>query len=854
MIGVALKGLLGRKLRATLTAFAIVLGVAMVSGAFVLTDTLGKSFDGIYNDSYKATDAVISSKLAIKTNDGSTEAPAFSAAVLRKVERLPAVRVAQGAIEDESRLVDKKGNAIGKADEGIALGVDHAGDQAVNPLSLVEGQWPQGDGQIAIDRSTAENEHYAIGQTIGAFGDGPLAHYTISGIVRFGSQDSIAGNTISVFDLATAQRLFDKRGKVDLIRVGAKEGASDPELIQQIRPLLSETTQVKTATAQAAEDSKDTQDGLSVFKYFLLGFGGIALFVGSFVIANTLAITVAQRMRELATLRTLGASRRQVLGSVMLESVAVGIVGSIIGLFLGLGIAVGLTTLLRATGIDLPNNGLVFSTRTILVSLGVGTLIALLASLRPAIRATRVEPIAAVREGAVMPASRFARYALATSGIIGAAAVGLFSYGVFADGVDLKLRIGVLVAGVLLMFVGVAMVASRVVRPLAYLLGAPGARFGGTAGALARQNAVRNPTRTASTAAAVMIGLALITFVAVIGQGFKSSFTDAVDKLFVADYSVSAGSGDGQQLTNQAAQAVASAPGVEAVSEVRSGKAKVGGQTVLVTGVDANLAKVVDIKWSSGSSSTPAQLGQNGAVVLERYADDHSLQVGSPLSVKTPTGKTLGLHVIGIADPPKGGSPFGEVSVSTATFDASFANHDNDLTLLNVRGGPSAENTAALEKSLAAFPAAVVETRDEFKSSRSKPITQSLQILYALLGLSVIVSLFGVINTLVLSVFERTRELGMLRAIGMTRRQVRRMIRHESVVTALIGAALGIAVGMFLAVLTTAALSQYGIVFAVPYGTLAVFVGVAILAGVLAAILPAKRASRLNILEALQYE
>jgi putative ABC transport system permease protein len=465
-----------------------------------------------------------------------------------------------------------------------------------------------------------------------------------------------------------------------------------------------------------------------------------------------------------------------------------------------------------------------------------------------------VEPIAAVREGAVLPASRFARYALLTSAAIGAIAIALFSYGVFMEGVDLKVRIAILVTGVLLMFVCVAMVASRVVRPLAYVLGAPGARFGGAAGSLARQNAVRNPARTASTAAAVMIGLALITFVAVIGQGYKSSFSSAVDELFLGDYSLSAGTGDGEQLTNKAARAVAKAPGVEEVSEVRSGNAKVGGKTVLVTGVDDNVPKVIDMTWFTGSPSIPGQLGRHGAFVLKRYADDHSLEFGSPLSVKTPTGKTLGLKVIAVLDPPKGGSPFGPISVSTATFDSGFANHGNDLTLVNVRGGPSQKNTAALEKSLAAFPAAKVETREQFKSSRTQDLKQSLQILYALLGLSVIVSLFGVINTLVLSVFERTRELGMLRAIGMTRRQTRRMIRHESVVTALIGAALGIAVGVFLAVLTTTALSQYGVVFALPYGTLVVFVGVAILAGVLAAILPAKRASRLNILQALQYE
>ena len=399
--------------------------------------------------------------------------------------------------------------------------------------------------------------------------------------------------------------MFDKQGKFDLIRVGADEGVPDAELIGQIRPLLSETTQVKTAAAQAAADSKETQAGLNVFKYFLLGFGGIALFVGSFVIANTLAITVAQRMRELATLRTLGASRRQVLGSVVLESVTIGVIGSIIGLFVGLGIAVGLTTLLRATGIDLPNNGLVFSRRTIVVSIGIGTLIAVLASLRPALRATRVEPIAAVREGAVLPASRFARYALLTSAAIGAFAIALFSYGVFMAGVDLKVRIAILVTGVLLMFVAVAMVASRVVRPLAYVLGAPGARFGGAAGSLARQNAVRNPARTASTAAAVMIGLALITFVAVIGQGYKSSFSSAVDELFLGDYSVSAGD-DGEQLTNKAAQAVAKTPGVEEVSEMRSGKPRSAARPSSSTGVDANVTKVIDMTWSTGSSSIPA--------------------------------------------------------------------------------------------------------------------------------------------------------------------------------------------------------------------------------------------------------
>ena len=850
MIGVALKGLLGRKLRATLTAFAIVLGVAMISGSFILTDTLSKSFDGIYEESYKSTDAIVTSKVAIKTADGDTEAPPFSAGVLAKIADLPGVRDAQGSIEDEARLIDEAGKPIGKVDDGLALALDTSADQTTNPFKLVAGEWPRGDGEIAIDKSTAEKEGFEIGQIVGVLADGPVAEYRIAGIVGFGSVDSIGGASITVFDLETGRRVFDKVGQLDVIRVAAEPGTTEAELVRQISPLLSETTQVKSAEAQAAADSKSTQDDMSLIKYILIGFGGIALFVGSFVIANTLAITVAQRMRELATLRTLGASRRQVLGSVVLESVAIGVIGSLVGLFLGLGIAVGLMQLLAAAGIELPSSTLVFAPRTVLISLGVGTLIAVLASLRPAMRATRIEPIAAVREGSVMPASRFARYAVGVSAVVFAASLGLFSYGVFASGLDVLVRIVSLVLGVLLLFVSVAMVASRVVRPLALVLGTPGARIGGAAGKLARQNAVRNPSRTASTAAAVMIGLALITFVSVIGQGVRTSFTGAVNELFVADYAVSSGF---EPVSSKAAAAVAETPGV-VVSELRGGDARLAGDKIHVSGVDANLPKVVNLTWQSGSGNVAARLGKNGAFVTDRYAADNSLQLGSAITVKTPTGKTLALHVEGILDAPKGGSPFGEVSISKPTFDSSFANHDNELTLLNIDGGTSAANTALLEKSLVAFPDLTVDTRDEFKDRQLGDLTTTLNMLYLLLGLSVVVSLFGVINTLVLSVFERTRELGMLRAIGMTRRQTRRMIRHESIVTALIGAALGIGVGMFLAAITTLALSDYGVVFAVPYGTVTVFVGVAVLAGMLAAILPARRAAKLNVLEALQYE
>ena len=848
----ALRGLLGRKLRAILTGFAIVLGVAMVSGSFVLTDTIQKSFDRIYSASYENSDAVVKSKEATATEAEAGEvAPGFPDEVLREIEQLPSVEAAVGSVEDEARLIDRDGAVIGT--ESFAVGIDPSADQRFNPLTLVEGQWPAGDEQIAIDKATADKKDFGVGDSIGAVAQGPLEMYRISAIVQFGSVSSIGGATIAVFDLPTAQRLFNKEGELDVVYVAGASDVSPSQLASEIRPVLPETAQVQTADAQAADESAETQEGVGYFRYFLLAFGGIALFVGSFVIANTLSITVAQRVRELATLRTLGASRRQVLWSVILEALVVGVLASVVGLFLGLGLAAGMNALLEVIGIDLPSAGLVFSTRTIVVCLLVGTVIALLASLRPALRATGVPPIAAVREGAVLPRSRFARFGLVTALAVVALAVLLLGYGVFADDLATSTRLLSLGGGVLLLFLGVALVAPRLVRPLAAVLGLPGARLGGTAGRLARDNATRNPSRTASTAAALMIGIALVTLVAVLAQGLRTSFEDAVDELFVADYALIP-SGDFSAVSGASASAVEGVPGVTAVSSIRSGTAQVFGDEVGVNGVDPNLAEAVDMTWYRGSKSVPAELGRDGAFVKQDYAEDHDLGLGSPIGLKTPTGELLELRVEGIFAEPKGGSPFADVAISSAVFDGAYNELESEFTFINMEGGASDANTQRLEAALADFPDAKVQTRDEFKDEQISALNSVLNVLYALLGLSVIVSLFGIVNTLVLSVFERTRELGMLRAIGMTRRQVRRMIRYESIVTALIGATLGIAVGMFLAALVTQALSDEGIVFAVPFVSLVVFLLAAIAVGMLAAILPARRASRLNVLEALQYE
>jgi putative ABC transport system permease protein len=850
---VALKGLLGRKLRAILTAVAIVLGVAMISGTYVLTDTIKAAFNTVFTTVYKNTDAVVTAKSALGNNQNNNLLPpSFSESLLAKVRGLPGVSEAQGGISDLADLVGRDGKVIsGHGAPPLAFSVHPHGDQHFNPLTIVSGTWPVGQHQVAIDAHTASKKNYEVGDTIGVIARGPEQEFTIAGIVKIGGVASLGGATMAIFDFPTAQKLFNKVGKLDAIDIAAKNGISPSELVREVKPLLPANAEVRTGQGQAAQATKDTNGFLSIINDFLLAFGGVALFVGGFVIANTLSITIAQRTRELATLRTLGATRRQVLRSVLLEAFIIGTLASIAGLFLGLALAKGLNRLFVHFGIDLPQAGTIFATRTIVVSLAVGILITLIAALRPAIRATRVPPISAVREGAVLPTSRFARFSVAAALITIGGAVALMLIGLFISGISTTDRLLAIGVGAAATFVGVAMLAKTLVPPLARVLGWPAVRVGGAAGSLARGNAMRNPQRTASTASALMIGLALVTLVSVLASGLKTSFESAVNSIFKGQYAVTA-TDNFSPISIASANALRSVPGVQVVSGVRAGQGKAFGHRIGVTAVSGDISKVVTVKWQAGSQAVPAELGQNGAFVAKEYAKKHHLTVGSPIALETPTAQTMHLVLRGIFAPPQGGSPYGDVTISTQRFDAEYANPQNVFAFVNVAGGVTAANTAKLTKALKAFPDAKVATESQFKKNQEQGIDMLLNLLYVLLSLSIIISLFGIVNTLVLTVFERTRELGMLRAVGMTRRQVRRMIRHESIVTALIGAALGIPVGIVLALMVGKAIKYAA--FTIPVGTLVTFVFAAIIAGIVAAIFPARRAGRLNVLDALQYE
>ena len=793
MRSVALKGLAARKVRALLTALAVVIGVAMVSGTFILTDTMLKSFNGLFSESSSQTDAVIQGKEIVKTSTNGTGIT-IPASLLTKVRSLPQVAAAGGVVSpQEANAADILGSD-GKPVARESVGASYDGPNArFSPIKIKTGKAPHGPGQVAIDAGTAKKKHYEIGDSVVVSSLGQKHTYTVSGTVSFGSVDSLGFASIAVWDVKTAQTLMDREGRYDSIAVAAKKGTSRAQLVKTIKPLLTRDLQVKDAKEQAKDNAANLNDGLSIVRMVLLGFAAIALLVGAFVIFNTLSITVAQRTREFATLRTLGASRKQVKRSVKLEGLVIGLVASTTGLFMGLGIAKGMVALFSALGVDLPEGGTVLASRTVFVSLLLGTSITLIASILPARRATRVPPIAAVREGATLPASRFAAYTTTTGLGVFLASLMAISVGIFVKGVSTIALVVLLTSGVLGLFMGIALLAPSLVKPLARVLGLPARRLGGVAGELAGANAVRNPGRTASTAAAMMIGLTLVTIVAALGAGVSAGTKAAVTKQLHADYVV-----DGkQQLPFRASEGdkLAAIPGVTASTQVRSDKALLQGKEQPVTGIDpATIAHFYSFEWTTGSERTLAELGSDGAIVSKSYAKDQHLGIGSRLSLVTPAAKKQTLVVRGIYNPPDANPLLGDVSMTKQAFDKTFGQAKNSYTFIDA----DASSGAAIEAAAKDFGDATLHTGAAFPKDATKDLQMVLAMLYVLLGFSVVVSLFGMVNTMVLSVFERTREIGTLRTIGLTRRQTRRMIRHETIITALIGSTLGLGLGLFL--------------------------------------------------------
>jgi len=859
VIRVALRGLAGRKLRAVLTGIAIVLGVAMISGTYILTDTVQRAFNELLVDSYAGTDAVVTGKgLDISIDGDKPPPPPIDASILDDVRGVDGVALATGSVLDESntKVLTPEGESInseGWPTLGFGLDPDPALSR-FNPLNLYEGRWPKANDEVVIDAGTADKQGYDVGDTVEISTLEPKQPFKVVGVAKYGEVDSLGAITFVVFTIPAAQQLLGREGQFDAISVAADEGISEDELVSAIQPVVPGNVEVVSATEEAQEQADDVSQFTSIFRYFLLAFGAIALFVGAFVIFNTFSITVAQRTREFATLRTLGASRRQVLGSVILESLVIGFLASLVGLGLGVLLAEGIEALFGSLGVELPTADRVFATRTVVVSLIVGVGITLLAGLFPAIRATRVPPISAVREGATLPRSRFAPYMPWVAGIVIVGSLLLLARAMFTDELGTGDRLLSIAGGVLLLFLGVAMLSSHLVKPIAAVVGTPARRAGGAAGRLASGNSVRNPSRTAATAAALMIGIALVAFIATLTNGMKASNREAIEEQVAADYVVT--STDGYTpFVAAAGDSLAASGGAEMVTSVRTDGGLVNGATTEVGGIDPDtIAEAYVFDWKDGDESTLTTLGMENAIVTANYADDHHLEVGDTIELRSTADRAARLRVAGTFEPAPFYPLLGSVNVSTERFDSLYDRPRNQFTWANVAGDPTDENRAPLEAALAGFPDTQLETREQWIDREDADFNEFISFLYVMLTLAVFVSIFGMINTLVLSVYERTREIGMLRAIGMTRRQVRRMIRQESIITALIGAAIGLPLGIFLAALVNRALSEFDVRFAIPWGQLIVLTLVAIVIGVLAAIMPARRAAKLNPLEAIAYE
>jgi putative ABC transport system permease protein len=854
MIRIALKSLGTRRLRTALTAIGIVLGVAMVSGAYTLTDTMGGAADSLSKSSYDGADAVVTKKTVVeKSIDDTAPTPPVPASALQRVEKVPGVATAAGSITDEARIVGKDGAVAGDGGPYFGVGYDSRAEGAdrMSPFRLSEGRFASSPGEVVIDAGTASDNGLEVGDRVRIQPRGKVRTFEVSGIATFGNVDSLGTATFAIFDLRASQTLFEKDSSYTEILVRGDGSVSAAALRERLARELPGSLRVQTPAAQDRFGLEGLKTFVDILRIILVAFGFVAIFVGAFTIANTLSITVAQRSRELAMLRTIGASRRQVLRSVVGEALAIGAFGALLGLVAGLGIAELLRGVMSSAGIGLPETDTVFAARTVVVSLLLGIGVTALAGLGPALRATRVSPVTVLREGAEIPPSRIGRRATLIAAVVGAVALSLLGVGMFASGVDATGRLGLIGGGALLLFVAVALVSPKLVPPLASTLGRPARRLAGSAGALARQNAMRHPGRTAATAAALMIGVALVTFVAVIGQGLRDSTKGSLEQAMRGDY-VLVGQDDWSPIEPAATRAASKVPGVQAASGIVEDTGKAFGSRTVVDGIDPDsISSVFGWKWKDGSDRTLAALDDDGAVVTDRFSEKHDLQVGDALTVTARGGDRLRLTVAGISAPDRFDPlTLGQVTIGRDAFERSFTAERERYGF--VKAGPSAE--APLRRALAAYPDVKLQTTAEFQDKQAGFVDQMLAIFYVLLALCVLVSLFGIVNTLALSVLERTREIGMLKAIGMTGRQVRRMVRHESIVTALIGVTLGIAVGVFLAVLATTALSDEGLRFGLPIGSLVAFCAIAVVAGMVAAILPARRASRTGVLTALQYE
>jgi putative ABC transport system permease protein len=846
MFSLTLKSIRANTARFLLTSLAVLLGVAFMAGTFVLTDTIKKSYDEVTANVYRSTDALVRSARVTDGGDQGVETRGtINASTLETVRAVKGVQAAEPQQVGVAVVVGHDGALLDtNRNRAVPLALAWQDDRALNPMALVSGHAPRAPDDIVIDRASADKGHFVVGETVHVISPVGPREYRIAGIATYGGADSAAGAQVVAFTPETAAQVIGTPGRYSAIQVVAAPGVTQGQLAADLRAAVHDPEVEVITGAEAAHEARQAAgSSLEFVNIFLMTFAIVALVVGSFVIYNTFTITVAQRTKETALLRAIGAKRRQVMRSIRLEAFLTGLFASSAGVVLGIGLAQGLRSVLAAFGVELPSGATVVEPRTIVVSILTGVIVTLVAAWLPARRAAKVAPIEALRDAAVDSSAHSKRRVVlgAVTGVAG---------GVFiAEGLS-GAGAAVVGLGALGVFLGVAMLGPVIARRFARIVGWPLPRLRGTAGTLARENAMRNPRRTAATSSALMIGVGLVAFITVFAASAKSSVATSIDKAMKSDWIVTTQFGMGG-LSPSVAQRIDALPETAAVTALRYFDAKVDDATTSASAIDpARVDQSVGLDVRSGSI---AELGAQEVAVQAEVAKSKNLHVGDTVTMSFPETGDQPLTVVAVYGTKE---PIGNYAISMQAFDANMATHvDNDVVVTSAPGFSKEQVRHAVEQVLDDYPTAELMTKSEFKGSIANQIDKILNLVYVLLGMALVIALFGIANTLALSVFERTREFGLLRAVGMSRAQVRSTVRWESVLIALLGTTLGIAIGLgFGWTLVNAMESQGFNTFTVPMQQLAVIALFAALAALVAAALPARRAARLDVLHAISHE
>ncbi len=842
MFRTTLKHLAARKLRLLTTSLAVLLGVAFLAGTLVLTDTISQAFDGLFASADAGTDVMVRREAAFDDSDAGPQRGRMDDSIIETIAGIDGVAAAEGHVQAYAQLLDQEGTPLGNPENGApTYGWSWIADDGLNPFDIDQGRPPRDDSEIVIDKATATAAGYRPGDTAGVLTQSGRQTVTVVGTSTFAGADSAGGAQVTMFTLAGSEKYLTSPGMIDGVKVAADDGVSAETLATRIDRVLPQGTEAITGDQLTSEDQAAVKDSMGFFYVFLTMFALIALFVGSFIIYNTFSILVAQRTKEMALLRALGASRRQVLSSVLLEATFVGLIASAVGILAGIGVALALKALLDAIGIDMPAGPLVVSTRTILIAAGAGLGVSIASAVLPARRAARVAPIAAMRDETATPENGRRR-------LIAGIAVTVVGAAVTGRGLAGEAGIGLVGLGSLIVFVGVVALGPALARPISWLLGAPLARWRGAAGLLARENAMRNPKRTSATASALMIGVSLVVLIAVMASSMKASINDSVESAMPGDIVIDSGAFEQGGLSTDLATRLSELPEVGAVGGIRMASAEVGGSAArLYAGDVGAMAQLVDLHVASGSLD---QLGADGIAVSRTVTDAEGWTLGEAIPVRFADTGVQQLRVAAIYTETE---IVGDYFVGLDAYEQNVADQFDQKVLIEFADGVDAQRGRSAVTAIADdYPQGEVQDLAQVKAAKAEQIDMLVNLVYALLSLAVLIALLGIANTLALSIFERTRETGLLRAVGMTRGQLRATIRYESVIIALLGTTLGLGLGLTFAWAIVTALNGEGLdVLSIPISQLAAVVVIAGLAGVAAALLPARRAARLDVLTAI---